>query len=265
MKNLFGALTAGMLVCTSLVASPVGNPSAPMSFEDGVVMAGSPDYSVRIGFSNDFVSDRKMQGDVTGNTAHVEASTRSHSVDLAFNFFNKVDIYGRLGRGCFEVRQNLVAGNFSLRSDSELPLWAAGGRAILYNWDFTTLSVFGEYAHLKGKIDDVISGTLFSGELATEVTVKDWNVGLALSHQIDYLAPYVAVRYSDAKTTYSAATAAVGSGSSATTVALDKLKSRSNVGASLGCTFMAGKKFDFTIEGRMFDEHGMSLVGALRF
>lgn len=263
MKNLFGALTAGMLVCTSLVASPVGNPSAPMSFEDGVVMAGNPDYSMRIGFTSDCVSDRKMQNDISGSTAHVEASMKSHSVDLAFNFFNKVDLYGRLGRGSFEVRQNLNAGNFHLRSDSELPLWAAGARAVLYNWDFTTLSVFGEYSHLKGKIDDVISGTLFSGELATKVTVKDWNAGLALSHQIDYLSPYVAIRYSDAKTTYSAATAAVGTESPP--VNLNNLKSRSNVGASVGCTFMAGKKFDFTIEGRMFDEHGMSFVGAMRF
>lgn len=264
-KNLFGALTASMLVCSSLVASPVGNPSAPMSFEDGVFMAGNPDYSMRLGFSSDYVSDRRLQVNLADNKAHVDATVRSQTIDLAFNFFNKVDLFARYGMGAYGMKQNNITDNLEVRTKSDAHIWALGGRGILYNWDFTTLSAFGEFSQLKGDVTDVVVGAVASGHTTSKATLKDWNIGLALSHQIDYLAPYIGVKYSDARVTYSNPTISFASETSVDDHELRKLKSRSNVGAVVGCTFMAGKKFDFTIEGRMFDEAGMCLMGALRF
>lgn len=259
MKNLFGALTAGMLVCSSLVASPVGNAAAPMSFQDGVYLPGNPDYSLRVGFSADHIADRHLRVCESGDKSHLDATIMSHTADVTLSMYNRFDIYGRFGVANLGVKQNHTTNDFEIRTAKDSFIWAAGGRVVIYNWDFTTLSAFGEYSHFRADVTDVILGSISSGYTGAHATVRDWNIGIALSHEIDYLAPYIAVKYSDAKATFEDSTITSPSAT------LKKLESRNHVGAVVGCTFMAGKKFDLSVEGRLFDETAMALVGALRF
>lgn len=259
MKNLFGALTAGMLVCSSLVASPVGNAAAPMSFQDGVYLPGNPDYSLRVGFSADHISDRHMRIDESSDKSHLEAAIMSHTADVTLSMYNRFDLFGRFGVANFVARQNHTTSDFELRTARDSFIWALGGRVVIYNWDFTTLSAFGEYSHFKADVTDVILGSISSGYTSSRATVRDWNVGIALSHEIDYAAPYIAVKYSDAHVNFTNSTI------SSPSYGLKKMASRNHVGAVVGCTFMAGKKLDLSVEGRLFDETAMALVGAVRF
>lgn len=259
-KNLFGALTAGMLVCTSLVASPVGNAAAPMSFQDGVYQAGNPDYSFRLGFSADHIADRKLKvKTASSSNDHIKTSIMAHTGDVTFSMYNRFDIYGRFGVAEYNMNKNQSTSNLSVHSERDAFIWAVGGRAVIYNWDFTTLSAFGEYSRFEADVDDVVLAEVSSGKTSAIARVSDWNIGLALSHEIDYLAPYIAIKYSDAKVDMKNKTI------SAPETTLEDLESRYHVGAVLGCTFMAGKKLDLSVEARLIDETAMAVVGAFRF
>lgn len=257
MKNLFGALAAGMLVCTSVMAAPVGNPSAPLNFEDGIFLAGNSDYSLRLGYSGNFVMDRKLE--IKANRSHVDSARIVESTaNVTLSMFNRMDVYGRFGSARFGYEQNNTSSNLEVRT-ADAFIWALGGRVVVYNWDFTTLTLFGEYSRFKADVNDVLLGATSSGYSAAEARVRQWDLGLALAHQIDYMSPYVAIKYSDASVRFHNEVI------SSPSVTLNKLEARGNFGAAVGCTFLAGKKLDLTLEGRFIDENAVSLTGQFRF
>lgn len=254
MKNLFGTLAAGMLFASAVVAAPIGNTSAPLTFEDGMFLPGNSDYSLRLGYSANVVADRKLQ--LKSDESNVDSTIFEQTANATISMFNRVDAYARLGNANLNFIANAEGTSIEFRT-ADAFIWALGGRVVLYNWDFTTLALFGEYSRFKATVNNVI--TFSTGPInlwGIESRVRQWDLGLSLSQQIDYMSPYVAVKYSDAAVSFRGNDEASE---------YFRLEARGNFGAAVGCTFHAGKKLDLSVEGRFIDEKALAFTGQFRF
>lgn len=266
MKNIF-ALMVGLVTSVAITAGPVGTPAAPMMYEDGVYMSGNSDYSVRIGYMGDFVFDRKMQN--KNNDRHIvdDMDIISNYGEITLNLFDRVDLFARLGTGHFtqsyRYRESGTGANneVDIYSESDFK-WGLGARAIIYNWDNTVLTLSGDYSRMKPKIERLSLAGTSAEQPNVKARVRDWGVGLAVSHQLDMVTPYIGVKFGDAKVKYNQS---VPDGGSSFAINLRELEARTNVGLVLGCSVLADKKFNVNLEGRLIDENAASVSADLRF
>jgi hypothetical protein len=160
--------------------------------------------------------------------------------------------YDRLNSGAAQQR---------IETESKLA-WGAGARAVVYQADNTCIALSGEYNAAKPKVERAVYGASSAETAGLKLKHRDWNVGLALSHQIDMLTPYVGVNYSKVKTSFNATAARVTSDNS---IALGDLQARNKVGMVVGCNVVAGKKAALGIEGRFISQNAVAVSADVRF
>jgi hypothetical protein len=261
-KKLLGAVVATLALASNLQAGPVQNAVKPMAYQDGVFMTGNNDYTMRLGLVSDNVFDRYLQ---KKDKQHVHNSAiGSNSAVITFGFFDRADVWTSFGAGSFGYEDQAAGGATRFKSATEDDLiWGFGGNVILYNMDFTTLSGFASYRHLKADVKEIeFNGDIneYASQSKVKAKYRDWNIGLSLAHQIDNFTPFVNIKYSDAEVKWDNATITAPSSWTFST-----LKSRSHIGASIGCSMMASKKFSLSVEGRFFDERALTFSAELRF
>ncbi|WP_213318802.1 porin [Chlamydiifrater volucris] len=219
---------------------------------------------------------------------------------------------------------NIANAFVELYTDAEFS-WSIGARGALWECGCATLGAEFQYAQAKPEISqiNVVSNVAqfsiahpkgFIGEdaklplpyLTTEkspdmsktkslsANYNEWQIGLALAYRLNFISPYVGIKWSRAKIDFDGAyiaqpqlteaeekldmqtwnptlfgTKATGAADedvlTQVSVTLNKLKSRKSTGFVTGATLIDADKFAVTVEGRFIDEKAVHVNGQFRF
>ena len=255
---------ASMFFLSSVLASPVGNPSFPELLSKGFCIPENSCVDFRLGYEGDFVGDARMKQtqESSGRVDHFTQDTNSGTVTL--NFFDRLDIYGVFGstRICADWRFNPddALKRAQLQTGYQF-LWAVGARGVLYNWGKTTLGLGGRYSASNPHPSWIAINGTPEPVNGAHLQWDAWQVDLDLSYQIEIFIPYIGVKYLDARVktgSFPEAIASNGSGSL-------HMRNRMPVGMIVGCTLSTGSYFMLNVEARLIDEEAATISGDLRF
>lgn len=284
MKKLLMTMLT-VLACGAVYALPVGNPADPLLLTNGIFWDScwDDDYydpcdpcgfewdmSLRIGYYGDFVFDRKMEldGFGDGNIERFELYTNAGLVVL--NFWERLDIYATFGSTNFDIhtRSGLfglpdVLGSFTRIETDGAFSWSVGARAVLWNWGCTTLGLDARYFRARPDIKSIVyQGAITANPDDLELHYHEWQVDLGLSHRINMLVPYIAVKWSKADVDIDGNL--VIPILEATFLGRD-LENRRQWGYAIGVSLIDCDIMSLNVEGRFRDESAVAVNAQIRF
>lgn len=260
MRNLL-ALMTGLFASTALLAGPSGNTAAPMMYEDGLYWAGNSDYTLRVGYTGDFVFDRKVETR-TNKYKIDDFRVISNAAEITLGLFDRVDLFARLGSAHINARyfdRASTNSEITIETESDF-MWALGGRAILYSWDNTHLGLSGQYSRVKPKVERMSEAGASTETPLLKLRHRDWNIALTLAHQLDNVTPYIGVVTGDSKSKFNQSTQTI-----TTAQPLVDLEARNNLGFIVGASMLADKKAALNVEGRFADQNSVAVTFDVRF
>lgn len=291
MKKLTATLLC-LLTCGAVYSLPIGNPSEPGLFSQGVWWKGADctfgnscfcwldSWSLRIGYYGDFVFNRNLE--INGNDLGHGRDIRRTEVNtnagyLALNYCDFLDVFVTLGATNlrFETSERswvLNGGsNGQLLTDTDFS-WSVGARTLLFSWKCFNVGLEGQYLRTTPDASTYVSGFFgFTNHFNDQkTTYQEWQVGTGISYTIKTrcpklaLIPYVGVKWSECRwDTRNFQFIRVGSSSKLFTIF--KLKNKKRWGYALGTTFTLCDMIGVTVEGRWADERAVFVNGEFRF
>jgi major outer membrane protein len=291
MKKLFVTMLA-ILTCGAAYALPVGNPSEASLFCDGIFWCGNgggcsdpcnpcgswcDSFNFRAGFYGDYVFNRhlKTHGHRGGNRSrhHIDHTRiNTNAAYMALNLCNRFDVFATLGQSNLWLEGNsssfgllTATGNrFTVETSTEFS-WSVGGRATLWECGCTALGLEGQYFRTNPRVKTVILASTDtinpSGTPRMNAQYNEWQVGLGVSHRINILVPYVAVKWSGADfqfKNFDSARDFFGANPS-------KYRNSNRWGYAVGVSLVDCGKAALTVEGRFADEKALYVNGQVRF
>lgn len=246
----------------------MGNAWDPLFFEEGVFAQGRSDTTIRWGYIGDFVTDRKQQ---VRNQKSIEteiAQRDFNGAEITINLYDRFDLLGRLGYGSYTTRWNVAPETdlkLSTRGDFA---WGVGARALLHQWEETSLSVSGSYVWGNAKVQRAETGGMGLDLVGQQSVLnqnvhqreKKWNFGAMIGHQIENFTPYFGLQYIQDKTYFKESIALADQ-----TLTLPSFSSRKKIGTVVGIGLTAGKKASLNLEGRFINESALTITGQARF
>lgn len=288
--TMLTVLTAG-----SAFALPVGNPSDASLLCNGLFWEGNccgdpcdpcgswcDAFSFRFGFYGDYVFERHLK--FKAPAALVPVGTHGRVVDhtrintnagyLALNICNRFDVFAtlgvtRLGLDISGPAILVAAGSrVHLETNSNFS-WSVGGRLTLWECGCTALGLEGQYFSWRPNVQRV-SGSIAGVALNINPTGQhlrwqEWQVGLGISHRINILVPYVAVKYSRAYTSWSGTPDPVLAALIPAFAPGSRFRSQKHWGYAVGVSLVDCGKMDVTAEGRFADEKALYINAQIRF
>lgn len=239
----------------------MGSPIEPNTITHGPLLPEDSLVGMRLSFEEDFVFDHKLKA-YSGENQRINTFSSLLSQGVAtIDLFNRADVYISLGamRSNFSYQEPLFGAHVECQTKDELT-WGVGSRVVLWQWGNIGLGMQGAYQwadmHLRyGTID----GASFHTKNA-KVIYHEWQVGFAASYQIDFFIPYVGIKGTGTKANLFNLDPLVNLGSTEL-----HMRNRTWIGMVLGCTLVAPRTFDLTVEADVFDQLALSLVGNIRF
>jgi hypothetical protein len=249
-----------LLTIANLQALYVGNPYQPGAVEKGMFICDDAVVGLKVGYQADFVLDRRLKsyGGVSSRIDDFQSQWNQGVITLSLA--ERVDFYGSLGAMQASFSHRPGPDHYRREYDTSYKFtWGFGARAIVYEWKHCSIGVEGSYQWAKPPIKwDALNGTSFT--TSADLHYQEWQVGLGISRQIQFLIPYGVFKYSNVH----AKATPLRSDLDLPVTSL-KMTNRDHFGLALGCTFTTGKDFDLTVESRFIDEQAVSLAGNLRF
>lgn len=250
---------------TSLFGAPVGNPTDPKLIEKGFFIPADFCVNARAGYEGDFVADGKMKQFSQGSGRVDSYQQETNSGTVTFNAIKRLDLFGILGSSRtsadwrFTDAENSVH-RIELETNYDF-LWGAGARVILFDGSDTVLSLGGRYESAEYSPSWLTSDGVPQSVTHSKLLWREWQIDLDLSYKIDIFAPYLGVKYSNARTKISGFSTPISqSGAGA-----DQFKNSTPVGVFIGCGLSSSKYFMLNIEGRLVDEEAVTVSGEIRF
>lgn len=256
MKYLIAILSC---LASSLVALPVGNPAEPQIIDQGFWISQDALVGVKLGYEGDRVADRKMRAN--GN-AHGRVDQMSLAFDqgvITFNYLDRLELYGSLGsmNGELSLRPRIDNQRRHYQTHDGLTA-GGGGRFLLAQWGKAVIGIDGKVQWGNPGMKWVtVNGQSFN--TGGHLKYLEWQVSFALSYTVDWLTPYLGVKYSNAHATVNKISRAVYPRSHF------NMMNRDRFGMALGATLSPCKKFDLFAEVQMIDEQAFSFGGNVRF
>jgi hypothetical protein len=242
--------------------APVGNTAAPGLIEKGFF--STVESSFRIGYEGDFVADGRMEQVDQGNGRVDTYKQYTNSGTFTLNFMNRLDLYAVFGssktKADWRIQNETSIHRIKMKTDKNF-LWAAGARAILFEWMKTYLGCGGRFSSTTDKPVWLTSDGVSIPVEGTHFHWEQWQVNLDICYRISFFTPYIGVKYSSEKAhlgTFNTSISDSGSGS-------DSFKNRDPVGLYLGCALSNGHYFMANLEGRLIDEEAITLSADFRF
>ncbi len=251
-----------ILLCSSIkgFALYMGNPAEPEIIEKGMFIPQDAVISVKIGYQGDFIFDRRLRA-YDGVQGRMDRfNVHSDQGVLTLSFFDRLDIYGSVGalETNFSHRPKPGHQRREYESGSQMT-WGVGGRAILFKWGNTDVGMQGGFQWANPHIKwDALNGESFTTDAV--LRYREWQIGVAASHQIDLFTPYLGVKYSHVFGLLSQLRSNLELPKRSF-----KLRNRDYFGLVLGVTLSPKRWIDLTCEVRMIDEQAITIDGNLKF
>lgn len=239
-----------LLLFSSASALYNGNPALPAIPEEGFYIAKEAWMAARVGYEGDFVFDHRM------NRRVHEFQTLENFGTLTLTFIERFEIYGSGGSFWAKMRRQNQLGLLEARTHSD-GVWKVGGRAILWKYGDTFLTLHVGYESASAKLREVTLNGAPLARKGSKLFYHEVEAGLGVAHRIDVFIPYVGVDSSYAKVKLRH-------------LAVEGEKrilchNRQPVGFFLGCGLSPGTKFVLNVEVRLVDEQALTLSGDIRF
>jgi hypothetical protein len=288
MKKLL-AIVAGLMTYSAVYALPVYNPDQPELLKHGVFTCSDSCWGIELGFRGDYVFDRKLKH--SGRHENLEDfhkdvcdySISTNAGQLTLNLWDRLDVYVWVGAAQTEFEEQVrLLGTFAPTDweniqgrTKEGTAWGVGARAVLWQCGRTALGIDGQYAYSHAKlqcltlndvpIQQISPFGIGPGEDPSKynITNREWQVSLGVSHRICWFVPYVAVKYSSFRAKFR--------GTVFTTTTFGTLdfdscfKNRDVVGFVAGISLVDSERMHVTAEGRFFDEKALTVAADFRF
>jgi hypothetical protein len=243
-----------------LEAMSVGSPSAASWMHKGLIQPCLHRFSLRAGIEEDFVHDARL---FQSSSRRVDLYTKwCHGIGLTFSFLQRFDVYGVGSYSQIESHWRFPNGpaieRIEIKTDWA-PNWSLGARGTLLEWNCVLLGMGTKWSTYQSSFERwQVDGSSFDVALG-KLRQVEWQATSDLSFQIDYLAPYVGIKY-DCLITH----LDPGLGKQEGLVS-EKFKKRGHTGLYIGCTFSKGSFAFLNLEARFIDEEAWSLAFDLCF
>jgi len=280
----FWSLFLTLLIPTSVLALPVGNPWDASLLRNGVFWEGhcaelcDPNvswcdaWSLRVGFYGDYVFDRHLKLD-TNNTPSTMHRTEiyTNAVYLAFNMWDRIDLFSTLGTTNINLSTPIGAFGsnndyFLLETDTDFS-WSLGLRATI--WECGCFGIGGEIQYFSTRpninfIRDENSSPQY-GHSGDIVKYREWQIGLGAAYEYyitscsTSFVPYFGVKWSRVR---------MDSGEyhfEGDDFDIIDLENDWDWGYAVGLTLVGCDKMSVTIEGRFVDERAVHVNTQFRF
>jgi major outer membrane protein len=251
----------------------------------------------RVGFYGDYVFNRHMrlrrrgaEGTTTTRVRNELEKTQlfTNAGYLAFNICNRFDIFATLGNTQLYLEGNVTSfapfadvgvtvpvttpgARVVVETNDEFS-WSVGARGTLWECGCTALGIEGQYFKTRPRLKrlTIAADASLYPTVTTPVLRADyseWQVGLGLSHRINILVPYVAVKWSGSKLRWrnNPAIGVTLTDDTDTTITLNDLRNRKHWGYAVGVSILACDRAALTVEGRFADEKALYVNGQVRF
>lgn len=260
----FLILTLIMIFAVSVAyAAPVGNPATPVMLKSGLLTKEEESqFGFVIGPEFDFVNDRNIKNQV-GDT-----KVRFYGGKAGVVIADRAFVYGILGACQIEQEFTVLGSKVEWETETEFA-WGVGTTVLLYETTIDLmgngilrLGVDGKFRYSNPDVEEItIDGTVYklsdAGVSNVNLELKEWQVALGISYQIDRFLPYIGVKYSDvdgeAKGTYSG------------TTYKENLKADDNIGIFVGTDILITDSMSVNVEGRFIDEQALTVGALIRF
>ncbi|MFZ0565202.1 MAG: hypothetical protein WAM28_03360 [Chlamydiales bacterium] len=272
-----------LLTCHAVQALPVGNPSEASLLYDGLFLEGyCPDpcdpclkwyeaISFRFGFYGDYVFNKHMEVS-SGLKPDIECTEMfTNAGYLAGNLWDRFDLFITLGASSFFISTNTSSfsididppgGRLHLATDSSFS-WSVGLRGTIFEFGCTSLGAEAQYFRTSPCVKRVTENASQSAYLNdTFMRYHEWQVGLGISHRINLLVPYVAVKWSGSRVNFDDDFV---TGPNFTPFNLENLRSKNIWGFATGVSLVDCEKASITVEGRWGNEKAVYVNGQIRF
>ena len=262
MKKILLALCIFVSSFSQVQALYFGNISEAEIIDQGIVLSKDNWMALKIGYQGDFVFDRKLQthGGCHGRVDEFQLVMQQGLI--ALDFADRAEFYGTMG---------VANVYFTHRPDSDQKrreyqtaedfTWGVGARAIFISWGNTSLGADAaiQWANMKSKWE-AINGVSYNKH--SNINYREWQVGMGVSHKIEILVPYFAVKYSNVRGKLKNLSPYLFPPNGSDNF---NLKNRTYVGIALGATVSMGTIFDLNVEASLIDEEAISLAANLKF
>ncbi|MCP5469956.1 MAG: hypothetical protein H7A36_05570 [Chlamydiales bacterium] len=260
-------------------------------------------FSLRVGFWGDYQFNRYMETN-TGCSAKRDVDVTRITTNagyIAGNFWDRFDIFGTLGTTQIDMwgdagiwsaitpgtPANTVvqtgAADFHMWTTTDFS-WSIGVRGTI--WECGCTSIGAEFQYLQSRPDLKFFDLLQGGDLVTgnasapsfrtrqafgncfRVKYYDWQIGLGISHRINMLVPYAAIRWNSAKIFMGDARllqSTAGGMSIPVQLKLEDLNSIKAWGYAVGVSLVDCEKMSLTAEGGFASSLEFAVNGQIRF
>lgn len=260
------------LILFLIFSSPIfalynGNPASPEMMEEGFLLTKEGNVTAALGFRSDWCLDRRMKvsSGFSGDFDRFETSIQQGV--FALDFFDRVEVYGSIGSIRLEATQRPME---AFRNEYETGYrftWGVGGTVLVYQTGNLSIGFDGKYQHGTPNLDWIgVNGYGFGELSGAQLDYSEWQIGLGVAYQIEFLLPYIALTYSSAKADFSnIPQGLVLLSPGLVPITHFNAKSRYPFGFALGTTITTGRFFSLNVEARVLDEEAISLEGTFKF
>ncbi|MCH9608872.1 MAG: Major outer membrane porin [Chlamydiales bacterium] len=256
----------------SLIALPLGNPSDPSHYKEGV----SP-LSIRMGFYGSYTYDLDLQVNQSDDPSVIHQSEMLTNAGLiTLNFRNRLDLFATLGVSKLTLNLNSkVLKNSSnlvciLQSASAFS-YSVGLRGTIWEWGSFNLGAEGEYAYTCPRLNRLVQegSSPFYFNQNDRMKYQEWQVGVGASYDIIsqlsdlHFIPYAGLSWGNTwvnmgnKTFFNTS---VGSN-----YTLPNLVSDRTWGYAVGFSLIGAKKWSCSAEGSFASEIALNINTQFRF
>lgn len=236
MKKVLAIAVLGAVAASAAYAAPMG-PVKPMMGRWGLEFEAASDQ-------------RDME--FSGNNANkLQAENIYYLGRVSYGLTEKVELSVRLGGADFSITDKPDVNATQTKYDGKSEFaWGIALGALLYDAGTWNVAFNGNYLASNSHAG---SGTFTGGSTNNDISYGEWGLGVQLQGKYDQFLPYVGVKYSDARTTYTKLAGATRADDNA----------NNNVGVYIGAGWDLSPQWSGYFEGRFVDE--TSFGGGVRY
>ncbi len=268
----------------TVYALPVGNPSAANLLCDGLIWEGhcadSRDphlrwcdaLSFRAGFWGDYVFNRHLNIDHKNHHSTIEHTRlKTNSGVITGNVWDRFDFFTTLGATSLSIDTNALSFGSSSGNGGRLAIetsthfsWSLGTHITIWECGCTTFGIEGQYFSTNPHVRRVTFASTDSvyPDKRIEAHYREWQIGAGIAHRINFLIPYIAVKWSRAKLNFDHELPGIAA---IPDLILFNAKNGKRWGYAVGLSLVDCEKASVTVEGRFSDENGLHVNGQIRF